>query len=289
MLNKQEEWDLFVNCTWSDCPELKLLLFLFHTQEFGWLGQSRGGQMTEWMKHVLVHLPSCVLPQCSNSTSGAIYDRHGHVTQGRRWAGPITANTLWGLQTDADLTTWGWLEWKKKQGMLFDHHLDSSCPLCSSGPWSSGRFILSLCLHEGLFMWARWGWGMRQSVKEWVCECMCILYNTAYITSTDNLFSHLYDRARQVWRDHRQQSPGSIWPQKSQSQDSFLTYKSVCLSVCLICLSVCLSVPPVHQSSLPQTKHQSLVSWLCFHVNTSPVQQADRQVDRQLDRQPVSL
>lgn len=29
--------------TWTDGSEGKLLLFLFHTQAFGWLGQSVGG------------------------------------------------------------------------------------------------------------------------------------------------------------------------------------------------------------------------------------------------------
>lgn len=42
-LMKPEEWDLYTYCTWTEGSEVKLLLFLFHTEEFGWLGQSVGG------------------------------------------------------------------------------------------------------------------------------------------------------------------------------------------------------------------------------------------------------
>lgn len=34
--------DLNDYCTWTEGCDLKLLLFLFHTEEFGWLGQSEG-------------------------------------------------------------------------------------------------------------------------------------------------------------------------------------------------------------------------------------------------------
>lgn len=30
------------HCTWAEGSEVKPLLFLFHTEEFGWLGQSEG-------------------------------------------------------------------------------------------------------------------------------------------------------------------------------------------------------------------------------------------------------
>ena len=62
---KPEQWNLYTYCTWTEGSEVQLLLFLFHTEEFGWLGQSVGGaklreRRREREREVFIKdIPSC--------------------------------------------------------------------------------------------------------------------------------------------------------------------------------------------------------------------------------------